>query len=300
MERTRLLIVLILFLSCLAVFLSGEQLEKSENVAIKSGNLKIVVRYPSGEEKAAAFYLEKAALYVPAFEEYLGRPFPEKETFLIVLDNNENHAYWLMGVFLAKKHIKTLMPAVLYHEIGHYFFGGGGDMAWFVEGVNSFLPVAIMEAGLMPRDKGGYDNIFFVWAFSHFDPNKVKDRPLIEDSRDVAYKFFYSKSFKIHYLLYKELGSSKYREFIHRVLERNSVAFGEDFLSLDRDYTGLEDIIGILTDLKPIDWKKFLKGWIYPGEYEVHPMLQFKDGNKNKIPDIEEYYNENPHGLEPG
>jgi hypothetical protein len=55
--------------------------------------------------------------------------------------------------------------------------------------------------------------------------------------------------------------------------------------------------IKLLNSYKKMDWKKFLSGWVYEGDYEVFSLKDFGDNDKNGIIDIVEFYQKNPSAL---
>jgi hypothetical protein len=253
------------------------------DIHLRNGKATVQVEYEEKRKKIADYYLQKALLYLPVLETYLDIPFPITH-ITIKLDENPGHAYkfgW--GVKLVKHHLSRKYPSVLYHEFGHFYYRGWTEN-WLVEGINSFLPVAIAEYGLADKKEIVYDNVLSTWGFGN--TNTKNDKPVIIDFRREVWHFFYTKTFKIQYLIYKELGKKRYRSFVQDV----SIAMK------DHRYTN-SSTIHLLQSYKKMDWKKFLSGWVYEGDYEVFSIKDFGDADKNGIIDVVEFYQNNPSAL---
>jgi ankyrin repeat protein len=252
----------------------------------------VIAVFAKQREEVASYFAQQAAYYFPASIEYLGLVpddvFGEdarERRIVIVCSEASGSAYWTPGsINLFSKHIsnpaiKQNYVSVVYHELGHNYFRGGSEIAWFIEGVNSYLPIAAAEAGLLDPAKLPVEGIRGIWNFGNTKTDG--DRPCIEDFKNTNFSYFYSKSFKIQHIIFKELGNAKYRAFVRAVLD-------EVFMNPKTSSEDCERIIGLLEKQKAIDWKTMLQGWVFPGKYVKYTPASFGDMNKNKIPDIDE------------
>ena len=187
------------------------------------------------------------------------------------------------GVVLVRHHLETLLPAVLFHEFGHFYFRGWTEK-WLVEGINSFLPVAIHEQGLLDRDTASIDNVHRCWGFGW--TQRAKDIPVINDFRRDYWNFYYSKTYKVQYLISRELGENRYMQFVRKVASGMS----------DYSYS-ITTTLRLLDNLKAMNWKYFLPGWLFDGPYTVFSLDHFGDTDGNGNPDVADHYTLHPEGL---
>lgn len=155
-----------------------------------------------------------------------------------------------MGIFLEYGLTPVGNPAVIIHELGHYWFYW---IPWLNEGIVSYLPVFLAERGLLDLTGKEVDSIKNHWGHGSF-PDKFPDhgRPTIDDFRfqvEGGIHLWYAKTFYIQHLLRSELGDD-YLDFIKGVLE---FGYTED----------TEDILVLLKGTKQIDWKEFLTGLVF-------------------------------------
>jgi len=75
--KSRFLLFAIFWLLIPMSLVSSLQLEKS--IRLQRGPLTMVVEYPSGQVAQARYILARAAVYLPAVERYLDRPFPRRD-----------------------------------------------------------------------------------------------------------------------------------------------------------------------------------------------------------------------------
>jgi hypothetical protein len=275
-------LIIIIFLSSSAIYAIKEYITKTMTLQDKTAVIRI--EYEPKRKNIAAYYLDKAILYIPALETYLASPFPIDD-ITIWLDEKPGHAYKCAdGIKLVRHHLSCKLPGVLFHEFGHFYYSSWTDK-WLVEGINSFLPVAIAEYGLLGKNDVSYDSVLETWKFHSADA--ANDLPVCIDFRTTMWHFYYTKTFKIQYLIYKELGKEKYRRFVRDVAREMQY-----FL----DYSSLTTI-RLLKKYKMMNWKKFLSGWVYEGDYDRFSYKDFTDSNKNGLPDIADFYEENPSGM---
>jgi hypothetical protein len=275
-------LITIIFVSPSTLFAIKEYTAKTMTLQERTASIRI--EYEPKRKKIAEYYLNKAILYIPAMEKYLESPFPVDD-ITIWLDEKPGHAYkYSNGVKLVRHHLSKKFPAVLFHEFGHFYYSSWTDK-WLVEGINSFLPIAIAEYGLLSKNDAAYDSVMRTWGF--YSTGTTNDRPVMIDFRRTVWHFYYSKTFKIQYLIYKELGKEKYRQFVQDVALQMRY-----FL----DYSHLTTI-RLLKKYKMMNWKRFLSGWVYEGDYDRFSFNDFKDNNKNGLPDIIDFYEKNPSGM---
>jgi len=143
----------------------------------------------------------------------------------------------------------------------------------------------MIQAGYLEPEKYPIEAIYRHWGLFQMIPEKVKDMPVVPDFRSFANKdldaqfgFFYTKTFKIQYLLYKELGPENYREFLIWLNGRKYSDSGTDLIPAK------------LKEMKSIDWKEFLSGWVYAGKYHKISFGNFGDTDRDGLIDVDEMY----------
>jgi len=173
-------------------------------------------------------------------------------------------------------HSEKNAPALLYHELGHFWYGyapGHTQIEWLVEGIVSFLPMAMHEAGMLPMTGEEHGDMISGWMFRTTIPEK-EDRPL--SVFDTTYYYRYAKSYKIQYLIYSELGREKYRGFLLSILTERP-----------KDNPA---VVSLLNRYKPMEWQRFLSGWVFSGDYQAIGMADFKDHDNDGLMSVEEHY----------
>ena len=124
---------------------------------LSTGAVEYSVSYDGGKKDWAEYVLSGIGRYLEASEKYLAEKFPGVDSFPV--NGKEEVTY--RGVRVGGKNLgdsveleygisKRGEPALLFHELGHFWYGypDGGDgsseeLSWLVEGVVSFLPVAM-------------------------------------------------------------------------------------------------------------------------------------------------------------
>jgi hypothetical protein len=147
-----------------------------------------------------------------------------------------------------------------------------------VEGVVSYLPLAMAEAGKLNLDSGQLGVLRGHWGFRQgfFQP----DAPMLTDFRPKGGEWFltwYRKTFKLQYLLHRRLGAEKYRRLLQ--------TFYADFPVNDSTA-----VLSMLNGLQPGDWPGFLSGWVFPGAYARFSPSAFLDRDGDGLLDVEEYF----------
>jgi hypothetical protein len=195
------------------------------------GTPRIVeIIYQQGSEGFASYHLEYAVKFIPKIADYF-QIAPTQTVFRITqltdgsTDRNEGTSvfFHLENQFSETKGLPTGHP-LLFHEIGHWWFGQ--NPRFIAEGVSSFLPIAIMNEGLINFDKKEINDIYSWWGF--YNPKIVDDVPLGDNEykEKTGYPGFslnYEKSFKIQYIIYNELGKDKYKIFLKSLLDYQNI-----------------------------------------------------------------------------
>ncbi|MBN1410667.1 MAG: hypothetical protein JW969_07465 [Spirochaetales bacterium] len=281
-----LMAIYVFFSICLPVFSITE--DKSFNV--EDQQINFTLHYDKGQEEWAAYATAAMEKIIHSYIHYLSTSFPQpgkydffgkNEVYLNQKDSAMNGVR--IGGFNLWDRIEVEYgispignPGLIFHETGHFWFGS--DLHWMDEGLVSFLPVAMMEAGFLELDEKEANEVKRHWGF-WFNDNK-KDKPLSKDFRgqdEGDRQLYYSKTFKLQYIIYKELGPEKYREWVSAY-----------YLIKKKKTDKL--IIDLLNKYKKMNWKKFLSGWVFPGKYGSISMDSFTDQDTDGLLSVEEYY----------
>jgi hypothetical protein len=242
--------------------------------------IRFTVHYAPQYSTWADYIAEKTKDFINAAGTYLDFPFPGATSFS-VLGKKE---VWFKPVAGSQRSVRiggvhyperveieyqkapVGKPALLLHELGHYWFGyrfqhGNQELNWLTEGVVSFLPYALQCAGLLALTEQELGFLLQHWGF-YSDWSVKNDYPLAVDKRFTGPKsfqdLFYIKSFHIQYLLYLELGADRYCRFLQELLKTPAA------------YHNNSDLLKLLHKLKEEDWSMILQGWIFPGDYMIH------------------------------
>lgn len=166
------------------------------------------------------------------------------------------------GIFLEPDLAPLGYPALLFHELGHFYFS---DIAWLSEGIVSFLPFVLYKEKKLQLSKEELISMAEEWNMEE-GLQGGKDFPIDPDFREripSATPTFYNKALKVQFILYKELGPAGYREFVKKLVFENSPKT-----------TG--QVILILKSIRDKNWSNILKGWVTPGSYEVYSWKTFQ------------------------
>ena len=276
----------VLLLAVGAVASAPAQEQTETTVTLRSGDKRVRVQVPDTSKRTwAAYTLARSAEYLPVIEEYLASPMDDMRPLTVVGEVEvRRDGRWYGGYADVEAGEVALQfdltpihdPSLLYHELGHFWFSGRvTDQAWLIEGVISFLPVAMAATG---------DEVTDSWAARpHFGFRNTlvdEDLPTGSDFRERgtnSFLFFYRKAFKIQYLILSELGPEGYRDFVRQIVSGDRV-------------TGADAVLEILASLKDIDWRELLDGWVFPGPYRRFAPDQFEDRDHDGLLDVEEHY----------
>jgi hypothetical protein len=267
---------------------------------LKEGTIKIKIIDDRNDNIWSSYYAQKIYDLLKAYEAYLDISFHKSaEIYYLHLSSEEKYLIQLYGkdkVYLNGKWIRGYnntsgifgpnrgifveydlthinYPALVFHEIGHYFFY---EIPWLNEGIVSFLPLVLYKENFLKLSNEEYHSVWNHWGFNIVEIKK--DLPTIDDFRSNSefIELWYMKTFKIQYILHRELGSKNYQKFLIQLIkDKNSIKNHKDVLSL-------------LNKLKINDWEKILSGWVSQGEYYNYNWKHFSNGNI-----IKDFLNEN-------
>ncbi|NPV02675.1 MAG: hypothetical protein HPY53_14980 [Brevinematales bacterium] len=265
---------------------------KKFTVQMESRTIDVRISYKAGMEKWADYFIGVTKNYLPAVEKYFGQGIPIPKSFTIYGEDKTYYQGKRVGgkndgkdVFVEYGITQIGNPSLLFHEINHFLFPIPPGDEWCIEGAVSFLPAAMLETGYLDPADVTYKSIYVHWGLHQLLPENAPDLPVYPDFRNYDVKgesfdtgCFYTKTFKVQYLINKELGAKSYREFL-LILMNRSMSAGD-----------LKFIPAALNSLKEKDWKGFLSGWVYKGKYPALSLQSFSDGDRDGLIDIDEIY----------
>ncbi len=258
-------------------------------VTLRGGAVRVVVEH-DGEEAWATYVADHAVAYLPAAERYLDRSFADvaagffqgtpppwtvrihgQRTVMLgdVHIGAYNNSAGIFGpdrgIFVEYGLARVGDPALVLHELTHYFFLGSGAAlvpgamvgenrsSWFIEGVCSMTPIALASAGLMPLGEGEEHAMRMHWG-QWGVPAAARDVPIQRDTRrEGDIPLFYGKSFRVELILQRELGD-RYRTLLRRAAKQ-------------RNQTSDEVLALLAAEDAEVDWRALLRGWVFPGAY---------------------------------
>jgi hypothetical protein len=284
----------IVALSCLVFFLAPVfpgTLSREASVILKSGKISYTITYNRGKSEWADYVETMANRFLKAAENFLSIPFPRGSGFIIQgreevifsmkgspLDGVRIGGYNLWDEVALEYGISPVgNPALLFHELGHFWFPDG-EQKWLLEGIVSYLPLAMADAGTLALENKEYTEIQTHWGLRY--TSYGKDFPLEKDFRgkdNDNRSFFYMKTFKLQYLLDREMKRDTYREFLPL------------YQGIMKDCS-TKDLLGLLQRHKKRDWKSFLSGWVFPGPYQHYAYTDFSDPDCDTLLSIDEVY----------
>ena len=265
---------------------------KKFTVQMESRTINVQISYKAGMEKWAEYFIGVTKNYLPAVEKYFGQGIPIPGSFTIYGEDKTYFQGKRVGgkndgkdVFVEFGISQIGNPSLVFHEINHFLFPIPKGDEWCIEGAVSFLPAAMLETGYLDPADVSYKSIYTHWGLHQLLPENAPDLPVYPDFRNFAVKgesfdtgCFYTKTFKVNYLINKEIGKELYREFL-LILMNRSMSAGD-----------LKFIPAALNSLKEKDWKGFLSGWVYKGKYPALSLQSFLDSDRDGLIDIDEIY----------
>ncbi len=242
---------------------------------LSAGPAVLIVRHEPRHELAARYVGRMSQAYLPAVERLLERPLRLPSRKIIIHGRGESiHSPEDVNVSLEGA---LESPALLFHELGHLWFGlAGGSVEWFDQGVVSYLAIALHEHGLLRLSPQELRNVRSAWSWAQTD--WADDFALREFAPGrKSSRVLYDKSFKVQYLLHRELGRAGYARLLRDILQaKRRLSETELFTFLDRG--------------KARDWKQFLSGWVLTGPYHTFSPTSFADRDEDRLIDVEEHY----------
>lgn len=243
----------------------------------------IVLRFDSGHEAWTKYVMQRTRDFILAAHTYFDedlRPKKIPPTILIVgrRDKVTANGIWVKAINNATdiqieyEVVPIGNASLLFHELGHYFGLG--------EGTASFLPLALYYSGHMQLSPQEVYQIGTWWQIRN--PQIIGDIPIAQLNRDMSnldsfdFTLAYGKTFKMNYIVYKQLGAGNFQKFVNTALRESNKIGDQDFpvSILKRDFSA--------------DWQTLLSGWYYPGGYQTHKPSEFTDTDYDGLTDFEE------------
>ncbi|EMJ99888.1 hypothetical protein [Leptospira sp. B5-022] len=268
--------------------------ESNFSFRLKGGDIKLSVRNETELKEWDKYASDKTKKILDAYESYLGisfhqasspifktLPSSEKDKIRLILkdtvflngtrvggyNNVSGELGKELGIFMELGLVPPGYPALLLHELGHYYFT---EPSWLSEGIVSYLPYLLSKRGYLKLDADELQSVTEEWSLAETIPKN--DPPLSKDfhlSNPSLGPWFYSKSVRTQFILHKELGYEGYKSFLKQVASSSEIL-------------NTEQIFKILNQVQRKDWNKILQGWVEPGAYGVYPPTSFM-----KIQEIE-------------
>ncbi|TGK03247.1 hypothetical protein EHQ53_06500 [Leptospira langatensis] len=261
---------------------------------LRGGEIQVQIRNETAEKDWNQYAFEKTKGLIDAYESYTGvnfhqaaapiyksLPESEKNKIKLVLkdavflngtriggyNNVSGDLGKDLGIFMEPGIVPKGYPALLLHELGHFYFT---EPSWLSEGIVSFLPYLLAKKGLLKLDSEELSAVTDEWSLEEARPSK--DLPLSQDFRALDPSlglWFYSKAVRTQMILYKELGNSGYKSFLKQITLSETL--------------NTEGVLKILNKIQKKNWNQILQGWVLPGAYGAYPansFLQMKEIDK--------------------
>ncbi|PJZ66948.1 hypothetical protein CH371_02325 [Leptospira wolffii] len=260
--------------------------ESEFNLRLRGGDVRIVIRNETENPDWNRYAFEKTKGLIDSYESYLGFPFhqatlpiyrslpdSEKNKIRLVLkeavflngtrvggyNNVSGDLGKDIGIFMEAGLVPQGYPALLLHELGHYYFT---EPTWLSEGIVSFLPYLLAKKGTLRLDAEELLSVREEWSLEEKPPKK--DPPLSQDFHltDASLgPWYYSKCVRTQFILYKELGPEGYKNFLKQVAASSSL--------------NSQSVLQLLGNIQRKDWARILQGWVFAGPYAVYPANSF-------------------------
>ncbi|TGK07108.1 hypothetical protein EHO59_03090 [Leptospira semungkisensis] len=261
---------------------------------LRGGEVQVVIRNETSEKDWNQYAFEKTKGLLDAYESFIGVSFhqaaapiykslpePEKNKVKLILkeavflngtriggyNNVSGDLGKDLGIFMEPGIVPRGYPALLLHELGHFYFT---EPSWLSEGIVSFLPYLLTKKGTLKLDSEELSAVMDEWSLEEARP--PKDLPLSQDFRTLDPSlglWFYSKAVRTQMILYKELGNAGYKSFLKQVTLAETL--------------NTEGVFKILNKIQKKNWDHILQGWVLAGPYAVYPVnsfLQLKEIDK--------------------
>lgn len=260
--------------------------ETSFPLRLRGGELNISIRNETENQNWNQYAFEKVKGLLDAYESYLGinfhqatfsiyRSLPEAERNRVRLvlkdsvflngtriggyNNASGELGKEVGIFMEADLIPQGYPALLLHELGHYYFT---EPSWLSEGVVLFLPYLLAKKGYLRLGSEELLSVREEWSLEEKSPKK--DFPIQQDFHRMDASlgpWYYSKAVRTQFILYKELGPEGYKTFLKRVASAETLS--------------TPGVLEILDAVQKKEWNKILQGWVLPGAYTKYPIHSF-------------------------
>ncbi|EPG73274.1 hypothetical protein LEP1GSC058_3344 [Leptospira fainei serovar Hurstbridge str. BUT 6] len=259
---------------------------KDYPLKLRGGDILVTIQNETSAQQWDRYAFEKTRDLLDAYESYTGiffhqaaapifKSLPSKERNRVRLvlkesvflngtriggyNNVSGELGKDLGIYLESGLVPIGYPALLLHELGHYYFI---EPLWLSEGIVSFLPYLLAKKGYLRLNQQELTSIYDEWELA--EPPSKSDHPLGGDFQSTDPQvgaWMYSKSVRLQGILYKELSPEGYRSFL-RILATT-------------DVQDTEAVLKVLHGLKAKNWEQILKGWLLPGKYLSYPIKSF-------------------------
>lgn len=238
--------------------------ELSTYANLRKGPLAIIVRFEDGKEAWAQTVLDEIPRYLSLVERYLKRAFPYRDHIIIEgIHEGLSHRDG-QYIYLNYDNDPVDSPAVLFHELDHfwfYYYTSNSSSEWVIEGVSSFLPVAMRHQGLLPESPYYREAIDRSWGLnaplSYYSSEDVPLSPFNESKRNILY----TKSYRLQYLFNCIMGDKRYHKFLVRLAATKK--------------QGLASILRLLKQMKGRNWRQDIRGWVLGTDYRRVSLSDF-------------------------
>ncbi|OHD59412.1 MAG: hypothetical protein A2014_12800 [Spirochaetes bacterium GWF1_49_6] len=257
-------------------------LTMKQKIKLNKVDLTVTITYTDKDKEFAQYVQERIKTYIPAVEKFLQKDLLRDKIEIRIMPSDGLNA----GDYIEIGPASVESPALLFHELNHYWFGYYGtdsDSRWLIEGLMSFIPMAMYENGYLDLTEKERKKINSAWGFNYWG-SVAKDNTISlidkngKDSKP-GWVLFYPNSYKVQYIIFKELGKGAYHSLLLKLYENWPMKNISHFLS-------------ILNSLKNRDWNSLLAGWLFPGNFKkISPEL-FLDSDIDELADIEEIYDQ--------
>lgn len=267
-------------------------------VKLQDFDVEVIVDAHKNRTEWFTYTQYKTEEFLIAMERYFNAEFPGPKTFTVkgrdeIYDENpesDNYGkrvgganFWdYIGI---EYHVSEVgNPALLLHEIAHYYFGyfPGLDMdevSWLTEGLVSYLPIVMSDAGYLELSEEEYYSIFLHWGF--YNGEIAPDNRLLEDFRWESTEMFgryYMKSFKLVHIIYRELGRELFQKFV------------SDLYKTESPVITMKELITFMQRYKKRDWNTLFSTWVYGKPFSEKALTNFVDSDADELFNIDEFY----------
>jgi hypothetical protein len=270
------------------------EIRESISVLGKAKTIRVLYKQDVNSEICAKQIMNLSKIYISSISEYLGIA-PSMDTFTLTdidVKDARNDGYSVFTPFQFPDENHCLATPLLYHEIGHWWFGQ--DPRWISEGVSSFIPIAMAESGFLQLSHDDRMLIFSWWGLRnelHIHDFPLGDNGNINIPKDSVFPNWYEKSFRIQYVLLRELGSKSYREYLKSMFNYDPIYPSDPyFINKSEEYLQgkSKGIINLLNKQKRRPWNIYLSGWLLSPRYLGLKPSELLDDDHDGLMNFEE------------